>query len=152
MAKISRDTPLPELTLRKYEKPQNMSRRELVRKFCLSLGLLQPGDSRDVVVDVLHVLLENTKLSSKDVEHDFVLKDKILWIDGMKMAIRGLETKKSSGKGTYHILTNDIFGKLDDVFEECKGRWNIETHNKFEKHVLGMNSIKSKSKDGVKVS
>lgn len=57
MGKISRDTPLVEITLRRYEKP-TMNDRELVRKFCLSVGLLQPGDSRDVVVDVLHVLLK----------------------------------------------------------------------------------------------
>ena len=60
MAKtISRDTPLAELTLRKYEKPQSSEKRELVRKLCLSLGLLQPGDSRDVIVDVFQVILEN---------------------------------------------------------------------------------------------
>ncbi|MFH0700918.1 MAG: hypothetical protein V2A62_00610, partial [Candidatus Woesearchaeota archaeon] len=57
MPKISRDTPLVELTLRRYEKP-SVSGRELVRKFCLSMGLLQPGDSRDVMVDVLYVLLQ----------------------------------------------------------------------------------------------
>ena len=66
---ISVDTPLAELTLRKYEKPANLSKRDLVRKICLSLGLLQPGDSRDVIVDVLHVLLDaKTELSSTDVE------------------------------------------------------------------------------------
>jgi hypothetical protein len=35
-----------------------MDGRELVRKFCLSTGLLQPGDSRDVMVDILYVLLK----------------------------------------------------------------------------------------------
>ena len=49
---VSRDIPLSEITLRRYERPYNMSRRELVRKLCLSVGLLQPGDSRDVVVDI----------------------------------------------------------------------------------------------------
>jgi len=49
--------PLAELTLRKYEKPFRLSGRELVKKLCLSLGLLQPGDSRDVIVDVFHTLL-----------------------------------------------------------------------------------------------
>ncbi len=71
MAKtISRDTPLAEVTLRKYEKPSSLEGRELVRKFCLSIGLLQPGDSRDVVVDVLHVFLKNKgkELSSVEVE------------------------------------------------------------------------------------
>jgi hypothetical protein len=67
--KISRDTPLAEITFRKYEKPDNYRGRELVRKLCLTLGLLQPGDSRDVVVDVLHVMLQNKMLlSSKEVE------------------------------------------------------------------------------------
>ena len=54
---ISRDTPLSELTLRKYE-PVGTKGRELVRKTCLSVGLLQPGDSRDVVVDVLLAVLQ----------------------------------------------------------------------------------------------
>lgn len=55
--KKSRDTPLFELTLRRYEKPDSLTARELVRKFCLSLGLLQPGDSRDIIVDILYALL-----------------------------------------------------------------------------------------------
>ena len=54
---ISKEIPLSEITLRKYERPQNLSQRELSRKVCLSLGLLQPGDSRDVVVDLLNVLI-----------------------------------------------------------------------------------------------
>ncbi|MEK6867697.1 MAG: hypothetical protein AABX98_02640, partial [Nanoarchaeota archaeon] len=53
----TRDTPLMEVTLRRYEKPVGLEDRELVRKFCLSVGLLQPGDSRDVVVDVLMTML-----------------------------------------------------------------------------------------------
>ena len=62
MAKtIAKDTPLSEITLRKYERPGKLSERELVRKICLSLGLLQPGDSRDVVVDVLHILIRAKK-------------------------------------------------------------------------------------------
>ncbi len=66
---ISIDTPLAELTLRKYEKPKDLSKRALVRKICLSLGLLQPGDSRDVMVDVLQVMLEaDGELSSTQVE------------------------------------------------------------------------------------
>lgn len=59
--KISKDLPLSDITLRRYEKPNDVDGRELVRRLCLSLGLLQPGDSRDVIVDVLHVLLEARK-------------------------------------------------------------------------------------------
>jgi hypothetical protein len=58
---IAKDIPLTEITLRRYEKPTNLSERELVRKLCLSIGLLQPGDSRDVVVDVLNVLIKAKK-------------------------------------------------------------------------------------------
>lgn len=72
MKTISKDVPLAEITLRRYEKPHNLTGRELVRKLCLSLGLLQPGDSRDVIVDILHVILDgkksNKRITSKDVE------------------------------------------------------------------------------------
>ena len=73
MAKtISKDTPLSEITLRRYEKPGSISGRELVRKLCLSLGVLQPGDSRDIIVDILEVLISESKkknlLSSEEIE------------------------------------------------------------------------------------
>lgn len=55
------DTPLSEITLRKYERTTTASRRELIKKVCLSVGLLQPGDSRDAIVDVLDVLLKAKK-------------------------------------------------------------------------------------------
>jgi len=61
MSIVSRDIPLAEITLRKYEKPYEMSKRDLIRKICLSTGLLQPGDSRDVIVDIFYILLENKK-------------------------------------------------------------------------------------------
>ena len=76
MSKISKDTPLSEITLRRYEKPSKLSERELVRKICLSIGLLQPGDSRDVIVDILHVLLKAKKqkksLDSKEIEKEVI--------------------------------------------------------------------------------
>ena len=75
--KIARDTPLMELTLRRYERPSNLNERELVRKFCLSIGLLQPGDSRDAIVDVLYVLLaakkQKKKLSSEDIKDEVIV-------------------------------------------------------------------------------
>ncbi|MBN2423129.1 hypothetical protein JXB41_07950 [Candidatus Woesearchaeota archaeon] len=70
------DTPLSEITLRRYEKPYGLSKRELARKLCLSLGLLQPGDSRDIIVDILYVLLEakknNKKLSSEEIRDEVI--------------------------------------------------------------------------------
>jgi len=58
MKKTFVETPLSEIRLRRYEKPHNLGKRELIRKLCLSIGVLNPGDSRDVIVDVLLVLLE----------------------------------------------------------------------------------------------
>jgi len=69
---MARDIPLAEITLRKYEKPYKSDKRELVKKICLSLGLLQPGDSRDVIVDILSVLndacREKKEISSEDIK------------------------------------------------------------------------------------
>ena len=68
---MPKETPINELTLRRYEKPYASSKRELVKKACLSLGLLQPGDSRDVVVDVLYILLE----SGKEISSEAIVKN-----------------------------------------------------------------------------
>jgi hypothetical protein len=70
-----KDLPLGEITLRRYEKPYDSSQRELVKKVCLSLGLLQPGDSRDIVVDMLLVLEDNRK--NRMWMSSFDIRDKI---------------------------------------------------------------------------
>jgi len=73
MKKVAKDLPLAEITLRKYERPYKMGKRELIRKLCLSIGLLQPGDSRDVVVDVLQVLLENKEgMESESIKREVI--------------------------------------------------------------------------------
>jgi len=67
--KKSIELPISEITLRKYEKPhENMDKREIVRKICLSLGLLQPGDSRDIIVDIFQTILDSKKpIPTKDI-------------------------------------------------------------------------------------
>jgi len=55
--KALKDLPLQEITLRKYEAPHGVDGRELVKKFLLSVGLLNPGESRDIIVDITHSLL-----------------------------------------------------------------------------------------------
>jgi len=62
---MPKDIPLSEIILRKYERPYNVDKRQLVKKICLSLGLLQPGDSRDIIVDILMVMLNEIKNKSK---------------------------------------------------------------------------------------
>ena len=73
-----KDIPLSEITLRRYEKPYDSSPRELVRKVCLSLGLLQPGDSRDIIVDILMILEESRK--KKEWLTSFIIRDKVTLI------------------------------------------------------------------------
>ncbi len=75
MKKISKDIPLSEITLRRYERPHKQTRRDITRKLCLSIGLLQPGDSRDVIVDVLYVLLNAKKQKKKLTSEE--IKDKV---------------------------------------------------------------------------
>ena len=67
MQTVSKDTPLAEITLRKYEKPFELPKRDLVKKLCLSLGLLQPGDSRNVIVDILFIFLSTKTKKSYTV-------------------------------------------------------------------------------------
>lgn len=118
---IAKDTPLAELTLRKYEKPTS-SGRELVRKICLTLGLLQPGDSRDVVVDVLHVMLKNKgPLTSKEVE-DLVIENRkehgvaLLGIAPSNIRRQLLRCRElfliEKVKATYRITENETFAEI----------------------------------------
>ncbi|MBI4141355.1 hypothetical protein HY484_00350 [Candidatus Woesearchaeota archaeon] len=77
MLRVSKEVPLAELTLRRYEKPYALKDRALVKKLCLSLGLLQPGDSRDVVVDVFYALLKSkVPLTAKEVENSAIVSRK----------------------------------------------------------------------------
>jgi len=72
---MPKDIPLSEITLRRYEKPYDSTQRELIKKVCLSLGLLQPGDSRDIIVDIMLVLEESRK--QKNWLSSFEIRDKV---------------------------------------------------------------------------
>ena len=86
---ISREIPLAEITLRRYEKPSKVAERELVRKLCLSVGLLQPGDSRDIIVDILHVLVKAKRLK-KELSSDEIEKQVIEARKKQKLALHGI--------------------------------------------------------------
>jgi DNA-binding transcriptional ArsR family regulator len=60
MKRRFKEIPVAEITLRKFEKPYG-SKEDILRRFCISLGLLQPGDSRDVVIEILKLFLEAKK-------------------------------------------------------------------------------------------
>ena len=127
IAKISRDTPLAELTLRRYEKP-TMSSRELVRKFCLSMGLLQPGDSRDVVVDVLHVLMKarqrKEELHSEEVKNMVMESRKESNLPMLGIASSNIRRQLKRLKDLHLIETNanlyriTEWNNLSEIFRE----------------------------------
>ncbi|MEK6808386.1 MAG: hypothetical protein AABY14_01735 [Nanoarchaeota archaeon] len=122
---IAKDTPLAELTLRRYEKPNNLSKRELIRKLCLSIGLLQPGDSRDVVVDVFSVLLNN----KREMSADEIVKEVIEHRKKHNLALKGIAPSNVRSQikrlrhlfliekvaNNYRIYENS---KLTEIFEE----------------------------------
>lgn len=128
MKKISKDTPLAEITFRRYERPDNLSERDLVRKLCLSIGLLQPGDSRDVIVDILIVLLEakrcNEELSSESIRENVIKtrENRNLPMVGIASSNIRRQIKRLRDvfiaekiKNNYRITE---FSKLSDIMEE----------------------------------
>ena len=57
---VFKEKPIFGICLRRFEKPGN-NIEENLRKFCISIGLLQPGDSRDIIIDILKILLNKKK-------------------------------------------------------------------------------------------
>ena len=55
----------------------------------LSIGLLQPGDSRDVVVDIFHVLLENSK-SENELSSEDIVKKTIEFRTNQSLKMKGI--------------------------------------------------------------
>jgi len=127
VAKIARDTPLAEITLRRYEKP-TMDNRDLVRKFCLSIGLLQPGDSRDVVVDVLYVLMkakqEKEELHSEEVKNNVMDLRKEMNQPMLGIASSNIRRQLKRLKDLHLIETNANlyrvaeWNDISEIFEE----------------------------------
>lgn len=125
---ISKDIPLAEITLRRYEKPANLSEREMVRKLCLSLGLLQPGDSRDVIVDIFSVLIKARK-SQNNLTGDEICALVIEGRKNMKLAMLGIASSNIRRQlkrlkdlllvekrlNAYRIVEHS---NLNDIFEE----------------------------------
>jgi hypothetical protein len=112
---ISKDTPLSEITLRRYEKP-TVKDRDLIRKLCLSLGILQPGDSRDIIVDILDILIKESRkknlLSSEEIE---------------KKVIESRKKHNLPNKGTASSNIRRQLRRLREIFliEKIKNQYRI---------------------------
>ena len=143
---ISKDIPLAEITLRRYEKPANLSERELVRKLCLSIGLLQPGDSRDVVVDVMNVLIKAKKgqrqLTSDEVCSLVIEERKSLRLPMLGIASSNIRRQLKRLKdillvekrlNAYRIAENS---SLNEIFEERIEKFLLQSINSRIKEYL----------------
>ena len=130
-----KEIPLSEIILRKYEKPYNTDKREIVRKICLSLGLLQEGDGRDVIVDILLVLIEAGKerkhLSSDEikvrVEHlrkKYNLEIKGLAESNIRRQLKRLRDMMFIDKNN-NLYNMSEFSSMKEIFE-----------NKIEKFII----------------
>ena len=131
---ISKDTPLAEITLRKYEQPYDLSKRELIKKLCLSIGLLQPGDSRDIIVDILLTLIgEKRLLSSEEIQNKVIefRKKENLQLKGIAGSNIRRQLKRLKDlflieniKNSYRINENET---LINIFEEKIERFYIKS-------------------------
>jgi hypothetical protein len=130
-----KDIPLSEITLRKYEKPANLEKRELFRKICLSLGLLQLGDSRDIIVDILMILSEANKTKEKlnsdeinsrvsDLRKKYSLPDKGLAESNIRRQLKRLRDKMiiEKNENKYYMIEHS---SLRDIFEKNIERFVI---------------------------
>lgn len=121
MPRVAKDLPLNELTLRRYEKPFDLSGRELYKKLCLSIGLLQPGDSRDVMVDVLQVL------------HDASIKK--VWLDAEEIKDLVIMQREKLKLPIHGVASSNIrrqIKRLKDIYlvESSQNKYRI---TEFEK-------------------
>lgn len=125
---VSKDTPLAELTLRKYEKPTSqMPRRDAIKKLCLSIGLLQPGDSRDVVVDIFNVLLD----SKNPMDSEMLQKKVIEYRKKKKLALNGV-AQSNIRRQLRRLRELFLVEKLQNTYRIAE---NETLHNLFEEKI-----------------
>jgi len=131
------ESPVFEITLRKYEKPQaGITRRELVKRICLSLGLLNPGDSRDVIIDVMNVILDSKRaLTAKEIikraesqREELRLSDIGVTYPNISRLLRKLKAYMiiESRADKYRLSENS---SLKDIFNEKIIRYHLESIN-----------------------
>jgi len=147
-----KDIPLSEITLRKYEKPLGLEKRELIRKICLSLGLLQLGDSRDVIVDILFVLIEANKTKEKlnseeikkrteEIRTKYSLENKGLADSNIRRQLKRLRDFMIIDKveNNYFLSENS---SLLDIFENSIERFVIpQTIERIKEYLVELNKM-----------
>jgi hypothetical protein len=65
--RLFKDRPLSGISLNEFERPTNDYNTNL-RRFCISLGLISPGESRIAIVYLLDILLKARKKNPEGLE------------------------------------------------------------------------------------
>jgi len=150
--KISSDRPLMSINLRRYENPSTLAGRKLIRRICLSLGLLQPGDSRDVIVDVVDSFIRNKgKMKTlTDINNDVYKIREEYELDQIGISpsnilrqIRRLKELKIVMKmnGAYQLTENNF----QDIFQKQIKRFIIEpTSERIEEYCNRLDELSEK--------
>lgn len=129
-----------EIVLRKLEKSDGevQTRNSMIRKVVLSLGLVNPKESRTLVFDIFDILLslsnENLSISDihsrlKDANKDVSIKSVYYHIE--RMRAKGIVEKI---RGNYRLLGGKNFGvEIKDKYEKEASEVLIDVENLLHK-------------------
>jgi hypothetical protein len=116
--RLFKDRPLSGIALNEFERPTNDYNTN-IRRFCISLGLVSPGESRIAIVYLLDILLKARKKRPEGLDSYEIIKElykrkiKIVYAnilrDLRKLIAVGLVEKRNS---LYRIKENL---KLDEI-------------------------------------
>lgn len=162
---ISKDQPLAEITLRKYGRPSTeinnlMEERLIVKKLCLSLGLLQLGDSRDIIVDILMVLLnaksDKRKLTLEEIKkycgeyrQELNIEKKGLTDSNIRRQLKRLQDIHLINKENNSLYYINEFENLSHLFNEKIKSFLVDsTIKRIEEYLSVIDSLNFKLEDG----
>ncbi|VVB75483.1 Uncharacterised protein [Candidatus Tiddalikarchaeum anstoanum] len=126
--RVFKDTPINEITLRRFEKPTSDDALTLVRKLAISIGLLQPGDSRDIVSELLYLFVNSAK------KKEFVTIEKVMdnfkdkdggTPNNVRRQLRRLKELNIIERTSYGYRIKE-FMPLTAIFKEYIMKYNIE--------------------------
>ncbi len=72
--RLFKDKPLSEISLKEFERPTNDYMTNL-RRFCISLGVISPGESRVAIVHILDVLIKARSKKQKSLDSYEIVKE-----------------------------------------------------------------------------
>ena len=143
--RLYKDRPLSGISLNEFERPTNDYNTNL-RRFCISLGLISPGESRIAMVYILDVLLKCRKRNPEGLDSYEIIKNlykkkvKIVYAnilrDLRKLMAVGLVEKRNS---LYRIKENM---KLDEIISDFIKPYIIDRMlNKIEEYARSIDKV-----------